>query len=89
MVSFMNREKITKSRLLNSIICIIGIVLIVNPTLTVDDPFMHIIGCLSILICSVIQSLGFIIMKKIGPEVPTTVSTSYFHVMVIISSSLQ
>lgn len=54
MVSFMNRERITKSRLLNSFICIIGIALIVNPTVTVEDPFMHIIGSLCILICSVI-----------------------------------
>ena len=63
MVSFMNSERITKSRLINSFICIIGIILVVNPTITVEDPFMHIVGCLSILICSVIQSLGFIIMK--------------------------
>ncbi|CAD8076451.1 unnamed protein product [Paramecium primaurelia] len=89
MVSFMNRERITKSRFLNSIICIIGIVLVVNPTVTVDDPLMHIVGCLCILICSVIQSLGFIIMKKIGPEVPSTITTSYFHIMIIITSSLQ
>ncbi|CAD8110226.1 unnamed protein product [Paramecium sonneborni] len=89
MVSFMNGERITKSRFLNSIICIIGIVLVVNPTITVEDPFMHIIGCSCILICSVIQSLGFIIMKKIGTEVPSTITTSYFHIMVIITSSLQ
>lgn len=28
-------------------------------------------------------------MKKVGTEVPSTITTSYFHIMVIITSSLQ
>lgn len=50
----MKREHITKSRLINSIICIVGIGLVSNPTFSVEDPLMHIIGCLSILVCSVV-----------------------------------
>lgn len=54
MVSFINKERITKSRLFNSIVCIIGITLIVNPTVNVENPLMHIIGCICVLWCSII-----------------------------------
>ncbi|CAD8131178.1 unnamed protein product [Paramecium sonneborni] len=87
-VSFMKREHITKSRFINSIICIVGITLASNPTINVEDPFMHIIGCLSILICSVVQSISYITMKQIGSEVSSSVVTSYYQIMIIITSSL-
>ncbi|CAD8193465.1 unnamed protein product [Paramecium pentaurelia] len=87
-VSCMKREHITKSRLINSIICIVGIGLVSNPTLSTEDPFMHIIGCFSILLCSIVQSFSYITMKQIGSEVSATIVTSYFHIMIIISSSL-
>lgn len=50
----MKGEHITKSRIINSIICILGICLVSNPNINVEDPFMHIVGCISILICSIV-----------------------------------
>ncbi|CAD8104327.1 unnamed protein product [Paramecium sonneborni] len=89
MVSIMNKERITKSRLFNSILCIIGVTLIANPSIQSQDPLQHVIGCVSILICSIVQSYAFIIMKQIGTKIPSSVTVTYFHFIMLILSSLQ
>ncbi|CAD8193339.1 unnamed protein product [Paramecium pentaurelia] len=89
MVSIMNKEGITKSRLFNSILCIIGVILIANPSFQSKDPIQHIIGCLCILICSIIQSYAFIIMKQIGTQIPSSVTVTYFNIIMLFLSSLQ
>ncbi|CAK93526.1 unnamed protein product (macronuclear) [Paramecium tetraurelia] len=89
MVSIMNKEGITKSRLFNSILCIIGVILIANPQLKSQDQLQHVIGCLCILACSIIQSYAFIIMKQIGTEIPSSVTVTYFNVIMLFLSSVQ
>lgn len=72
--------------MINSIICIIGIAIIVNPSINIEDKIKHIIGSLCVVFGSFIISIGFIIMKEIGKDVPPPIITSYFHIMVILTT---
>ncbi|CAD8184110.1 unnamed protein product [Paramecium pentaurelia] len=84
-----NKEPITKSRMINTFICIIGIVLIVNPKLSQENDMQRIIACLSVLICSIVQAAGFSNLKQIGKDVRPTITTFYFHLAVIFVMSVQ
>ncbi|CAD8109753.1 unnamed protein product [Paramecium sonneborni] len=84
-----NKEPITKSRMINTFICIIGIVLIMNPKLSQKNDMQRIIACLSVLLCSVLQAYGFIKLKQIGKEIRPTIITSYFHLAVILVMGVQ
>lgn len=70
--------------MINSIICIIGVTIIVNPTTNIENNITHIIGCLFVLFGCFIISIGFIIMKEIGKTVPPTIIISYLHIIVML-----
>ncbi|CAK89954.1 unnamed protein product (macronuclear) [Paramecium tetraurelia] len=84
-----NKEPLTKSRMINTLICIIGIVLIVNPKISQDNDMKRIMGCLSVLVCSIIQAAGFSRLKQIGKDVRPTITTFYFHIATIFVMSVQ
>lgn len=77
------RQPISGSRFFNSFICILGIALIVNPKFSGENDVQRIVACLGILVCSIIQATGFIMMRSIGKEVRPTIITFYFHLTVI------
>jgi drug/metabolite transporter (DMT)-like permease len=53
LIHLINKETITKNRLINTVVCFIGIILIVNPKFDNANSITHTIGCLLAFITSI------------------------------------
>lgn len=76
-----HKDPITLSRVRNTLLCFFGLYLILNPSFESQDAWLHLLGCTYSLIGSLVQSIAYLYVKKLGTSTSPTILVCYFHII--------
>lgn len=83
-----HREPISKSRVRNSLQCLLGIYLILDVGFDSADAQVHLIGGLLAVFTCLVQGFIYLVINQIGKSVSSTVIVVHFHIQMIMACGL-